>query len=74
MCDLLDHGRQQRPLFWMCIASLYGIWLAAMTAIVLLPQGGKAAPAGALVMTGLAETHQDPDSHASVVLRQLRRP
>lgn len=74
MRELPEHERHRRQRWWMCIAGLYGIWLATVTAIVLLPQREEAAAAGALVMTGLAETHQDFGSHASVVLRQLRRP
>jgi len=58
--------------FWRCLAGLYLIWLATVLAIALAPAPG-AAP-DARVLTGLAEIHQDPRSHESVVLRQTRRP
>lgn len=56
---------------WACVAGAFGVWLAAVAAMTVLPQD-HAAGQRVAVPTGVLVLHHDPRSQHSVAVREVR--
>jgi len=71
MTDAIAKSFTGHPITWACIAGGFAVWLAALAAMVVLPQE-HAAIERVGVPTGLLVLHQDPRSQHSVLVREVR--
>ena len=71
MTDTIAKSLVKHPITWCYIAGGFAVWLAAMAAMVVLPQEHAAAERVG-VPTGLLVLHQDHRSLRSVSMREVR--